>query len=193
MEKRWGARGVAFVRLWYQASTPPLCPDAHAQPLGPNTTRRLSTPLTSTAPLGTAFYRPMLASSCPIRNHMFHAAIDPRRCPCPCPMPLPLPLATPRRPQQPGAPSPGELAIIDTWRLGPDTGRRYGALNGDLNPIHLHPLLSRLFGFKRPIAHALFLTSRAEASLLRAAGRARRGEGGGASRQWLYMQCCVWG
>eukprot|EP00198_Chlamydomonas_reinhardtii_P008742 XP_001698079.1 predicted protein [Chlamydomonas reinhardtii] len=59
-------------------------------------------------------------------------------------------------------------AVIDTWRLGSDTGRRYGALNGDLNPIHLHALTSSLFGFKRPIAHALFLTGRAEASLRKA-------------------------
>ncbi|GFR42317.1 hypothetical protein Agub_g3224, partial [Astrephomene gubernaculifera] len=46
-----------------------------------------------------------------------------------------------------------------------DTGRRYGLLNGDLNPIHLYPATSRLFGFKRPIAHALFLTGAAEAAL----------------------------
>ncbi|KAG2432414.1 hypothetical protein HYH02_012985 [Chlamydomonas schloesseri] len=63
------------------------------------------------------------------------------------------------------APTP---LVIDTWKLGPDTGRRYGALNGDLNPIHLHALTSSLFGFKRPIAHALFLTGRAEASLRKA-------------------------
>ncbi|GLC39080.1 hypothetical protein PLESTB_000009500 [Pleodorina starrii] len=58
--------------------------------------------------------------------------------------------------------------VIDTWQLGPDTGRRYGTLNGDLNPIHLYPATSALFGFKRPIAHALYLTGRAEASLRKA-------------------------
>jgi acyl dehydratase len=54
---------------------------------------------------------------------------------------------------------------IKEWKLGDDTGRRYGMLNADLNPIHLHPLTSNLFGFKRPIAHALLLVARAEASL----------------------------
>ncbi|GIL85479.1 hypothetical protein Vretimale_13393 [Volvox reticuliferus] len=58
--------------------------------------------------------------------------------------------------------------VIDTWRLGPNTGRRYGMLNGDLNPIHLYPVTSALFGFKRPIAHALFLTGKAEASMRKA-------------------------
>lgn len=65
------------------------------------------------------------------------------------------------------APAP-TWRVIDTWRLGGDVGRRYGMINGDLNPIHLHPLTSRLFGFKRPIAHALFLMSRVEAALQRA-------------------------
>ncbi|GIL62242.1 hypothetical protein Vafri_16461 [Volvox africanus] len=41
-------------------------------------------------------------------------------------------------------------------------------LNGDLNPIHLYPVTSALFGFKRPIAHALFLTGKAEASMRKA-------------------------
>ncbi|KAG2439596.1 hypothetical protein HXX76_004948 [Chlamydomonas incerta] len=66
------------------------------------------------------------------------------------------------------APPPPAPVVIDTWKLGADTGRRYGMLNGDLNPIHLHALTSSLFGFKRPIAHALFLTGRAEASLRKA-------------------------
>lgn len=34
-----------------------------------------------------------------------------------------------------------------------------------VNPIHLHSSLSKLFGFKRPIAHALFQLSCTEASL----------------------------
>ncbi len=55
--------------------------------------------------------------------------------------------------------------VVDTWRVGAHVGRAYGSLNGDLNPIHLHALTAQLFGFKRPIAHALFLVARAEASL----------------------------
>ncbi|KAJ9507188.1 hypothetical protein QJQ45_004811 [Haematococcus lacustris] len=64
------------------------------------------------------------------------------------------------------APSGGsQRQVVATWQLSSSTGRSYGLLNGDLNPIHLYPATSRLFGFKRPIAHALFLVARAEASL----------------------------
>mmetsp|Transcript_13101 Transcript_13101/g.35676 ORF Transcript_13101/g.35676 Transcript_13101/m.35676 type:complete len:343 (-) Transcript_13101:289-1317(-) len=58
-----------------------------------------------------------------------------------------------------------KLQIIDTWKHKADVGRKYGALNGDLNPIHLHSALSKMFGFKRPIAHALFQLSCTEASI----------------------------
>ena len=58
---------------------------------------------------------------------------------------------------------------IDIWSLDGSVGRRYGMISGDLNPIHVHWTLSRLFGFKRPIAHALFLVSKAEACI-RSAG-----------------------
>lgn len=35
-------------------------------------------------------------------------------------------------------------------------GRRYGRVSGDLNPIHLHALSARLFGFPRAIAHGMW-------------------------------------
>lgn len=37
-----------------------------------------------------------------------------------------------------------------------DTGRRYGRLSGDLNPIHLHALTAKAFGFPRAIAHGMW-------------------------------------
>ncbi|MFA3876382.1 MaoC family dehydratase [Streptomyces sp. MMCC 100] len=46
------------------------------------------------------------------------------------------------------------------WRLAGDTGRRYGAASGDRNPIHLHPLTARLFGFPRAIAHGMWTVAR---------------------------------
>lgn len=46
------------------------------------------------------------------------------------------------------------------WRLGGDVGRRYGAVSGDRNPIHLHPLTARLFGFPRAIAHGMWTVAR---------------------------------
>ncbi|MFE6287920.1 MaoC family dehydratase [Streptomyces sp. NPDC057877] len=52
------------------------------------------------------------------------------------------------------------LPVLDEWRLGGDIGRRYGAVSGDRNPIHLHPLTARLFGFPRAIAHGMWTVAR---------------------------------
>jgi hypothetical protein len=51
------------------------------------------------------------------------------------------------------------------WELPGDLGRRYAAVSGDRNPIHLHPLTSRLFGMPRPIAHGMWTKARALAAL----------------------------
>lgn len=48
-----------------------------------------------------------------------------------------------------------------------DLGRRYAALSGDHNPIHLWPLTARAFGFPRPIAHGMWTLSRALAEVER--------------------------
>jgi len=52
-----------------------------------------------------------------------------------------------------------------TWRVGADLGRRYAAVSGDHNPIHLHPLTARAFGFPRHIAHGMWTKARAVAAL----------------------------
>jgi acyl dehydratase len=60
-------------------------------------------------------------------------------------------------------PSPGgsePLPAVAEWHLAPDVGRRYGAVSGDRNPIHLHPLTARLFGFPRAIAHGMWTVAR---------------------------------
>ncbi len=46
------------------------------------------------------------------------------------------------------------------WRIPRDVGRRYAAVSGDVNPIHLNPLAARLFGFRRAIAHGMWLKAR---------------------------------
>ncbi|MCC5826430.1 MaoC/PaaZ C-terminal domain-containing protein [Alkalimonas sp.] len=51
------------------------------------------------------------------------------------------------------------------WTLPASLGWRYGRLSGDLNPIHLHPLLARLFGFKANIAHGMWSKARCLAEL----------------------------
>jgi len=52
-----------------------------------------------------------------------------------------------------------------TWRLGADLGRRYAAVSGDHNPIHLYPLTAKAFGFPRQIAHGMWTKARAVAAL----------------------------
>lgn len=51
------------------------------------------------------------------------------------------------------------------WQLPGDTGRCYADVSRDRNPIHLHPLMSRPFGFRRPIAHGMYTTARCLATL----------------------------
>ncbi|MFF3615990.1 MaoC/PaaZ C-terminal domain-containing protein [Streptomyces sp. NPDC002580] len=52
------------------------------------------------------------------------------------------------------------LPALREWHLAADTGRRYGAVSGDRNPIHLHPLTARLFGFPHAIAHGMWTVAR---------------------------------
>jgi len=58
-----------------------------------------------------------------------------------------------------------EPAFVAEWRLGGDLGRRYASVSGDRNPIHLHPLTARPFGFSRPIAHGMWTKARCLAAL----------------------------
>lgn len=58
------------------------------------------------------------------------------------------------------AETPKPLPAVAEWRLAGDVGRRYGAASGDRNPIHLHPLTARLFGFPRAIAHGMWTVAR---------------------------------
>lgn len=47
------------------------------------------------------------------------------------------------------------------WSLGADIGRRYAAVSGDVNPIHLSAVSAKAFGFPRAIAHGMYTASRA--------------------------------
>jgi acyl dehydratase len=51
------------------------------------------------------------------------------------------------------------------WRIPADTGRRYAAVSGDVNPIHLHPLAAKAFGFPRAIAHGMWCKARTVAAV----------------------------
>jgi acyl dehydratase len=69
------------------------------------------------------------------------------------------------------APAPGATGQDDgredaalhpsaVWRLPGDLGRRYGAISGDRNPIHMSALSARAFGFPRAIAHGMWTAAR---------------------------------
>jgi MaoC like domain len=46
------------------------------------------------------------------------------------------------------------------WDVPDDVGRRYGTVSGDINPIHMHPLAARLFGFPGALAHGMWVKAR---------------------------------
>jgi acyl dehydratase len=58
-----------------------------------------------------------------------------------------------------------QLPTTATWRLPGDLGRRYGSVSGDMNPIHIHPLTARLFGFPSAIAHGMWTKARCLAAM----------------------------
>jgi len=62
-------------------------------------------------------------------------------------------------------PSAEDLPATATWTLPGDLGRRYGSVSRDFNPIHMHPLSARLFGFKSAIAHGMWTKARCLAAL----------------------------
>ena len=73
----------------------------------------------------------------------------------------------PDAPRSP-APSTQSLAHVTggpVWRLGEGTGRAYAAVSGDWNPIHVHALAARPFGFPSAIAHGMYFYARVLASL----------------------------
>lgn len=58
-----------------------------------------------------------------------------------------------------------ELPAVGEWRLGGDLGRRYGAVSGDRNPIHMHSLTAKPLGFPSAIAHGMWTKARCLAAL----------------------------
>jgi acyl dehydratase len=57
------------------------------------------------------------------------------------------------------------LALSAEWRLGGDLGRRYAAVSGDRNPIHMHSLSAKPLGFPGAIAHGMWTKARCLAAL----------------------------
>ena len=60
------------------------------------------------------------------------------------------------------APEDAEVVPID---VPADTGRRYASVSGDRNPIHLHPLAAKVFGFRTTIVHGMWTLARSLAQV----------------------------
>jgi acyl dehydratase len=64
-----------------------------------------------------------------------------------------------KAPPAPGEPGGATRSVL--WRLPEDLGRRYASVSGDYNPIHLHGLTAKAFGFPRAIIHGMWTLARA--------------------------------
>jgi acyl dehydratase len=51
------------------------------------------------------------------------------------------------------------------WKVPGDIGRRYAAVSGDVNPIHVNGLAAKAFGMPGTIAHGMWTKARALAAL----------------------------
>lgn len=50
--------------------------------------------------------------------------------------------------------------IKESWSLNKNLGLNFAIASGDFNPIHLHPLSAKLFGFERHIIHGMWSAGR---------------------------------
>jgi acyl dehydratase len=57
------------------------------------------------------------------------------------------------------------LPAAAEWKLDGGLGRRYGAVSGDRNPIHLSDWTAKPLGFSKAIAHGMWTKARALAAL----------------------------
>jgi acyl dehydratase len=67
--------------------------------------------------------------------------------------------------RKPRAGAPADPPPLAQWRLAGDLGRRYAAVSGDRNPIHMHDVPAKLLGFPRALAHGMWTKARCLAAL----------------------------
>jgi len=74
----------------------------------------------------------------------------------------------------PGETASEELVTVDldpdappnaVWDVPGDTGRRYAAVSGDVDPMHLSSLAARAFGFPRTLVHGMWTKAHALAAI----------------------------
>lgn len=71
-----------------------------------------------------------------------------------------------KRERVPFASSVAHPDVSTILRVPASQGRRYAAVCKDYNPIHLHPLTAKLFGFPRAIAHGMWVLGRSIGELV---------------------------
>jgi acyl dehydratase len=62
-------------------------------------------------------------------------------------------------------PADAPPAAVSSVLVPGNIGRKYAAVSGDRNPIHLHALAAKAFGFPKAIAHGMWLKARTLAAL----------------------------
>jgi hypothetical protein len=67
--------------------------------------------------------------------------------------------------QVPVIDSQGPWEALEVLQVDEGTGRAFGRVTGDVNPIHMHAVPARLFGFRRAIVHGWWTTGRTAAVL----------------------------
>ncbi len=87
--------------------------------------------------------------------------------------------SAPEAPPRPAAPALPEGFPVARWRLAGDLGRRYAAVSGDLNPIHLSALTAKAMGFPGAIAHGMWSYAKVVAAL------GVKASGAGTSHVWF--------
>jgi acyl dehydratase len=68
-------------------------------------------------------------------------------------------------PEPPGDTDTAGYREHATWEVPAHVSTRYAGVSGDRNPHHLHPLLARLFGFPRLLAHGMWMNARGLAGI----------------------------
>lgn len=62
-------------------------------------------------------------------------------------------------------PNPVSMVKVASFKINSFTALNYASISGDLNPIHLHKLAAKLFGFKASIMHGMWAKARVLAAL----------------------------
>jgi acyl dehydratase len=76
-----------------------------------------------------------------------------------------------RRASRAGAAPAAQSAPLANWSLDSASGRRYAAVSGDWNPIHLSRWTAKLMGMRTPIIHGMHTVAKSCAALEDATGK----------------------